>query len=109
MEELIEPQAVRRKQEAGEPFVLLDVRGTDEYAAGHIPGARRLSADELERCLDELSPSTPVVTYCSMRHKGASRSERAAALLRERGYNARALDGGLPAWQAIGGAVDTGR
>ena len=37
-----------------------------------------------------------------MRHRGQSGSERAAALLREKGYDARALDGGFPAWQAAG-------
>jgi phage shock protein E len=37
-----------------------------------------------------------------MQHRGSSRSERAAALLRESGYEARALDGGFPAWAAAG-------
>jgi rhodanese-related sulfurtransferase len=35
-----------------------------------------------------------------MRHRGDSRSERTATLLRESGYQARALDGGFPAWAA---------
>ena len=35
-----------------------------------------------------------------MHHPGSSRSERAAALLRESGYLARALEGGFPAWKA---------
>jgi rhodanese-related sulfurtransferase len=43
-----------------------------------------------------------------MRHRGNSRSERAAALLRESGYDARALEGGFPAWQAAGYPVETG-
>jgi rhodanese-related sulfurtransferase len=37
-----------------------------------------------------------------MRHRGSSRSEQTAALLRESGYDARALDGGFPAWEAAG-------
>jgi rhodanese-related sulfurtransferase len=37
-----------------------------------------------------------------MRHRGSSRSERAAALLRESGFDARALEGGFPAWKAAG-------
>ena len=41
-----------------------------------------------------------------MRHRGDSRSERAAALLRESGYDARALEGGLPAWEAAGFPVE---
>jgi rhodanese-related sulfurtransferase len=43
-----------------------------------------------------------------MRHRGDSRSERTAALLRESGYHARALDGGFPAWQAAGLPVEQG-
>jgi rhodanese-related sulfurtransferase len=44
-----------------------------------------------------------------MRHRGDSRSERAAALLRESGFEARALDGGVPAWEAAGLPVELGR
>ncbi|MCC6167856.1 MAG: hypothetical protein IT329_11565 [Caldilineaceae bacterium] len=43
-----------------------------------------------------------------MHHRGHSSSERAAALLRESGYEARALEGGFPAWQAAGYPVETG-
>lgn len=106
MEDLIAPETVQSMQEAGAPLTLLDVRAAGEYAAGHLPGARNLPADELERRLGELSLAVPVVTYCSMRHMGASRSERATVLLRQRGYDARTLEGGLPAWQAAGGAVE---
>jgi rhodanese-related sulfurtransferase len=41
-----------------------------------------------------------------MRHRGDSRSERAAALLRESGHDARALEGGFPAWEAAGFPVE---
>jgi rhodanese-related sulfurtransferase len=37
-----------------------------------------------------------------MHHRGASRSETAATLLRESGFDARALDGGFPAWKEAG-------
>ena len=37
-----------------------------------------------------------------MRHPGASRSERAAALLRASGVEAQALAGGVPGWEAAG-------
>lgn len=43
-----------------------------------------------------------------MRHRGSSRSERVAALLRESGYDAQALDGGFPAWKQAGYPVDSG-
>ena len=37
-----------------------------------------------------------------MHHRGSSGSESAAALLRESGYDARALEGGFPAWKDAG-------
>lgn len=42
-----------------------------------------------------------------MRHRGSSRSERTAKLLRESGYDAKALDGGFPAWEDAGLPVET--
>jgi rhodanese-related sulfurtransferase len=65
-------------------------------------------ADELASHLAEIPRDVPVVTYCTMRHRGSSRSERAAALLRARGYAARALEGGIAGWQAAGNPVVTG-
>lgn len=100
--------ATLRDQQGAEAPVVVDVRDASEYAAGHLPGARHIPAGELEGRLAELPRDRPVVTYCSMRHRGASRSERAAALLRTHGYDASALDGGLPAWEAAGGSVDVG-
>ena len=44
-----------------------------------------------------------------MRHRGNSRSERAAALLRGSGYDAKALEGGFPAWEAAGYPVEKGQ
>ena len=106
MDDLISPSDVRRQQEAGRPLAIIDVRSADDFAAGHLPGARNIPIDELEGRLGELSTDQTVVTYCMMRHRGSARCERAAALLRERGYQAQALDGGLPGWQAAGGVVE---
>lgn len=44
-----------------------------------------------------------------MRHRGNSRSERATALLRGSGYDAKALEGGFPAWEAAGYPVEKGQ
>ena len=41
-----------------------------------------------------------------MRHRGDSRSERSAALLRASGYEAQALEGGFPSWEAAGYPVE---
>jgi len=79
--------------------LVVDVRGDDEYAAGHVPGALHIPLAELESRLGALPADRPIVTYCMMRHRGESRGERAADLLRSKGYAVQVLDGGLPAWQ----------
>ncbi|MGH2493092.1 MAG: rhodanese-like domain-containing protein [Ktedonobacteraceae bacterium] len=47
-----------------------------------------------------------MITYCNMHHRGESRGERATAMLREQGYQARTLDGGFPAWKEQGFPVE---
>ena len=99
------PAALRA---SGAGPAVLDVRDADEHAAGHPPGAWHPPGDELPRRLAQVPRGRPVVTVCTMRHRLASRSERAAALLRGSGPEARALDGGFPAWAATGYPVERG-
>jgi sulfur-carrier protein adenylyltransferase/sulfurtransferase len=44
-------------------FTLLDVRQPREYEKNHIPGAKLIPIGELEKRLDEIDPSKPVLTY----------------------------------------------
>lgn len=77
--------------EAPTNVVVVDVRTPDEFAAGSLPGARNLPLDELGVHLEAL-PAGPVLTVCS---KGGGRSQSAARVLREHGYDARHLEGGF--------------
>lgn len=45
-------------------FVLLDTRGREPFASGHIPGALCAQMDELERLIPQLPKDREVVTYC---------------------------------------------
>lgn len=45
--------------------VLLDVRATDSYQAGHIPGAKSIPLGELEARLNELNRTDWIITYCT--------------------------------------------
>jgi phage shock protein E len=103
--ELIAPRATHEGQASGS-VLIVDVRDPNEYAAGHVAGARNLPLDQLGDRLGELSRDQIVVTYCNMFHRGTSRCERAASLLSERGFDARALDGGYPGWKAAGLPVE---
>jgi rhodanese-related sulfurtransferase/predicted transcriptional regulator len=80
--------------------LLLDVRSRQDYAAGHIPGAVNIPAEELVRHLAELPRGQAIVAYCGGRYCVLSR--QAVALLRARGFEAQRLGDGFPAWQAAG-------
>lgn len=43
--------------------VIIDVRSDEEYAAGHIPGALHIPADEVTTRLNEIPTDRPVVPY----------------------------------------------
>ncbi|WP_320447949.1 rhodanese-like domain-containing protein [Candidatus Roseilinea sp. NK_OTU-006] len=78
---------------------MVDVRDPEAYAAGHVPGAINIPLAELEDRLSELAAGAPIAMHCGMAHRGESRGERAATLWRAQGFDASALEGGLPAWQ----------
>jgi len=65
-----------------EGATVLDVRTPAEYAAGHVEAARNIPVDELPARLSEVPRGAPVVVYC----QSGRRSARAAATLREAGY-----------------------
>jgi rhodanese-related sulfurtransferase/DNA-binding transcriptional ArsR family regulator len=85
---------------------LLDVRPTLEYRQGHIPGARSVPVDELERRLAELPRDREVVAYC--RGPYCVYSDEAAELLQRHGFTVRRLDEGFPEWRAAGLPVEAG-
>ena len=84
---------------------VLDVRPGDEFAAGHLPGARNIPLGELEKRIAELPGDREVVAYC--RGPYCVFSFEAVAELRARGYRARRLEDGYPEWKAAGLPVET--
>jgi rhodanese-related sulfurtransferase len=86
--------------------VVLDVRSPAEYAAGHIPTARSIPVDELEKRLRELPKRRQVVAYC--RGPYCVFADDAVSLLKRRGYRVARLNIGLPDWKLLGLPVETG-
>lgn len=66
----------------GDRPVVVDVRESWEFAQGHISGAKLIPLGELNRRIKELDPSQPVAVICA----SGSRSQSAAALLGQQGY-----------------------
>ncbi len=76
---------------------VLDVRPTEEYQSGHLPGAVSIPLPELKRRLAELPPDQEIVAYC--RGPYCVLSAEAVELLREEGFNAIRYEEGVLDWQ----------
>jgi rhodanese-related sulfurtransferase len=77
--------------------VLVDVRPAEEFAAGHIEGARSIPLDELERRLAELPAGRDVVAYC--RGPFCAYAHEAVRRIHASGRSARRLADGWPEWK----------
>ncbi len=89
---------IHKRIEAGESFLLFDVREESEYAAGHLPSAKSLGKGIIERDIESLVPDCDreIVLYCG----GGFRSALAADNLQKMGYtNVISMDGGFRGWK----------
>ncbi len=93
----LEPERLAEMLESGD-VELIDVRRRHEWDAGRIPNARRVEVNDLPAEAEKLDRGRPVVLYC----RSGSRSELAADALREGGFDAHALAGGISAWAEQG-------
>jgi rhodanese-related sulfurtransferase len=87
--------------DAGEQFVLVDVREESEWARGHLPGAIHLGKGTIERDVEQRVPDagTKLILYCG----GGFRSALAADNLQKMGYtNVESMDGGWKGWTEAG-------
>jgi rhodanese-related sulfurtransferase len=78
--------------------LLLDVREDDEWQAGHAPQAEHLPMSRLQAEYERLPTDRRIVCVC---HVGA-RSAAVAIALRNAGWDAVNLTGGMNAWEAAG-------
>jgi rhodanese-related sulfurtransferase len=78
--------------------IIVDVRETDEWNAGHIAGAIHIPLGDVKNRVAELEKfkDSPVITQC----RSGARSAKAAEVLKNAGFSAvYNLDGGINAWQ----------
>lgn len=89
-------EALRRQSRGA---LLVDVRQTEEWAQGHVPGARHIPLGELDRRVRELPQDAEVLLLCARGNRGA----RATALLQRTGFPpAASVAGGIVAWAERG-------
>jgi rhodanese-related sulfurtransferase len=80
--------------------MVIDVREPDEYARGHIPGARNLPLSVLRQRYRELPTDRPLSVYCGV----GQRAYYATRFLNLNGYQAANLSGGFATYEAMLGA-----
>ncbi|MGH7397441.1 MAG: ThiF family adenylyltransferase, partial [Candidatus Rokuibacteriota bacterium] len=95
------PAEVKKRIDAGEPLVVIDVRDPDEHRDGFIEPATNISRGFLEFRIGGAAadPATPIVLYC----QSGLRSMLAAKALKDLGYqNVTNLQGGFQKWAQSG-------
>ena len=96
----LEVEALKEKLEQEPDLLLLDVRTAEDFASGHIAGARNLPLEMLKSRLEELAPyqESPVAIICTTDR----RSRKAAQLLGKAGFaDVQVVSGGMSRWQAL--------
>jgi rhodanese-related sulfurtransferase len=81
-----------------EKAVVIDVSETEEFAAGHVGGAKNVPFGDLEDKLPAAAKNKalPLILVCAT----GARANRAVAVAKKLGYEqAQALGGGLKAWK----------
>lgn len=85
---------------------VLDVRPAEEYAAGHIPGARNLPFDQLSSAVEQLREERRIIAYC--RGAYCVLAHDAVRLLGGEGIEAHRLEDGMLEWRTHGHPVQVG-
>ncbi|MDB5106342.1 MAG: fold metallo-hydrolase [Fibrobacteres bacterium] len=107
----IDPATLKRWIQEGRKFRVVDIRSPEQHTAGHIPGAENTFINNAlkqgdSKAVDriETGDHLPIVTVCN---QGGS-CRIASDLLREKGVEAYALEGGMKAWLSQGNAAELG-
>jgi rhodanese-related sulfurtransferase len=89
----IKPDELNKKMNAGEDFLLLDVRTPQENASQAIQGSYLLPLQELGYRIDELPKNKEIVVYCRVGNEGLCLLISCAM-----GYKVKNLEGGILTW-----------
>ncbi|MSO30439.1 MAG: molybdopterin-synthase adenylyltransferase MoeB [Acidobacteria bacterium] len=91
----ITPVELKRRLDAGDDLLILDVREPNEYQINRIPGSTLIPLGELPRRYQELDRDREIVAQCKM----GGRSAKAMEFLRSVGFSkVKNLRGGILEW-----------
>ncbi|WP_299742307.1 rhodanese-like domain-containing protein [uncultured Rossellomorea sp.] len=94
----VKPKDLKEQLKANDAIQLLDVRESFEVESGMLPGAIHIPIKELPSKLNELEKGKKYVVYCSAGY----RSPYICEFLRDNGFSASHLEGGMIAWKGAG-------
>jgi rhodanese-related sulfurtransferase/predicted transcriptional regulator len=95
----VDHRELRRLARSG-AVTVIDVRPSNEFAAGHVKGAINVPVAELDRHIKEFPRDREIIAYC--RGPYCVLAYTAVEQLRERGFTARRMEDGFPEWKAAG-------
>lgn len=98
LEEICRTELARRLEDGN--IIVIDVRPTAEYEAGHITGARSIPIESIQHQIADLPEDTEFVAYC--RGPFCVYADDAIRQIQARGHQARRLEDGFPQWQHAG-------
>lgn len=84
-------EALPMIQDNPEAVFIVDMRGADNYAEGHIPGAVHIPYNEIGEKMDVLPANRQIMVYCFT----GQTSGQAVAAMQLMGFNAVSLQGGM--------------
>jgi len=93
--QIITPEELQKKLEAGEKLELVDVREDEEVAEGMIPGAKHIRMGEIPAHLDYFDKDKEYIFIC----RSSRRSENVCYYLQDQGYKVRNMIGGMLEWK----------
>src|SRR5947209_12858461 len=105
--EEVDPSEVKELTHEG--VTIVDVRGSEEFATGHLPGAKSVPRGHLESRIEGVVPdrSSQVILYCA---SGQRSAYAARTLTEDMGYeHVRSMTGGITLWKDRGYEVEVPR
>jgi rhodanese-related sulfurtransferase len=89
------------------PVTIVDLRMPENFAKGHVPGAKNIQLDELDKNLSHFDKNKTIVVYCY--NITCHLAARAALHLAEKGYKVQEMVGGWQEWEQAGLAKAEGQ
>jgi phage shock protein E len=94
----IDVTETKRRLDSG-ASILIDVRESEEWRDGHIPGSVHIPLGQLDERLSEIPRERDILLFC----RSGNRSGRATAALRSIGFTrVTNVEGGILAWTEQG-------